>query len=161
MMMEISKITSDSSIDVIIRTLQKDEIEVFKKMNLQFYKEIDFDYIADEYDEIVSDFLNKGEIIVAVVSNTIIGFITYVVTNAIYAKGNLGVVNELYIVPDFRSQKIGQKLIAFVIAIAKKEGWKRIELDTPRPDVSEKALNFYQNEGFLTSGFRMKKVIIK
>ncbi|MGL2994727.1 GNAT family N-acetyltransferase [Flavobacterium sp. TSSA_36] len=160
-MKEISNLTSDATIEVDIRTLQKEEIEVFKKMNLQFYKEIDFDYKAEEYDEIVSDFLTKGEIIVAVVSNTIIGFVTYVVTNAIYAKGNLGVVNELYIVPDFRSQKNGQKLMAYVLAIAKKEGWKRIELDTPRPDVSEKALNFYLNEGFVTSGFRMKKVITK
>ncbi|MBW4360842.1 GNAT family N-acetyltransferase [Flavobacterium taihuense] len=160
-MKEISNLTSDSTIEVNIRTLQKEEIEVFKKMNLQFYKEIDFDYNVDEYDEIVSDFLTKGEIIVAVVSNKIIGFVTYVVTNAIYAKGNFGVVNELYIVPDFRSKKLGQKLIDYVLTIAKKEGWKRIELDTPRPDVAEKALNFYLNEGFVTSGFRMKKVINK
>ncbi|CAN1508563.1 WecD Histone acetyltransferase HPA2 and related acetyltransferases [Flavobacteriaceae bacterium] len=160
-MKEISNLTSDATIEVNIRTLQKEEIEVFKKMNLQFYKEIDFDYNVDEYDEIVSDFLTNGEIIVAVVYNEIIGFVTYVVTNAIYAKGKLGVVNELYIVPDFRSKKIGQKLIDYVGTIAEKEGWKRIELDTPRPDVSEKALNFYLNEGFVTSGFRMKKVINK
>jgi hypothetical protein len=47
-MKEISNLTSDSSIEINIRTLQKDEIEVFKKMNLQFYKEIDFDYNVDE-----------------------------------------------------------------------------------------------------------------
>ncbi len=160
-MKEITKSVADSTIEINIRKLQKDEIDVFKKMNLQFYEEIDFDYVTDNYDEIVSDFLTKGEIIVAVVSNKIIGFITYIVTNAIYAKGKLGVVNELYIVPEFRSKKVGQKLIDFVLSIAKKEDWKRIELDTPRPDVSEKALNFYINEGFVTSGFRMKKVINK
>jgi GNAT superfamily N-acetyltransferase len=158
-MEEITK--SDLTIEINIRTLQKYEIEVFKKMNLQFYEEIDFKYESEHYDEIVSDFLDKGEIIAAVVSDTIIGFITYIVTNAIYAKGKLGVVNELYIVPEFRSKKVGQKLLDYVLSIAKKEDWKRIELDTPRPDVSEKALNFYINEGFVTSGFRMKKGINK
>lgn len=158
-MKETSKSTSDSTIEINIRALQKEEIEVFKKMNLQFYQEIDFDYNAEEYNDIVSNFLTKGEIIVAVVSNKIIGFVTYIVTNAIYAKGNLGVINELYIVPDFRSKKVGKKLIDYVFLIAKKEGWKRIELDTPRPDVSEKALNFYLNEGYVISGFRMKKSI--
>ena len=160
-MMDTIKFPTDSTIGINIRTLQKDEIEVFKKMNLQFYEEIDFEYKADNYDEIISDFLNRGEIIVAVVSNKIIGFITYIVNTAIYAKGNLGVVNELYILPEFRSKKVGQKLLEYVVSIARKEDWKRIELDTPRPDVSEKALNFYMNEGFVTSGFRMKKVINK
>jgi GNAT superfamily N-acetyltransferase len=160
-MKEITKSAADSTIEINIRSLQIHEIEVFKKMNLQFYQEIDFEYKADDYDAIVSNFLNKGKVIVAVVADEIIGFITYIVTNAIYAKGNLGVVNELYILPEFRSKKVGKKLLDYVVSIAKKEDWKRIELDTPRPDVSEKALNFYINEGFVTSGFRMKKGINK
>ena len=77
-----------------------------------------------------------------------------------YARGDFGVINELYIVPEFRSKNIGQKLIDFLIAIGKSKNWTRLELDTPEIEKSEKTINFYKKEGIVPIGYRMKKNLI-
>lgn len=161
-MIEDNKFSTDSSSEILIREFQQSDLDLFKTMLLNFYTEIDHSFSADNLDAIVIDFLEKGMIIVTVESNSnvIVGFICAVESNALYARGNFGVINELYIVPEFRSKKIGQQLINFLIEIGKSKNWSRLELDTPEIEKSEKTINFYKKEGFVPIGYRMKKNLI-
>lgn len=147
---------------ISLRTIQNSDLKQFEQLLLQFYNEIEHGFSTDNLAEILLDFLEKGMIILAIddATNEIAGFISCIESNAIYAKGNFGVINELYIIPEFRSQKLGQKLIDFIIEIAKKNNWSRLELDTPEVEKSEKTIRFYKKEGFVPIGFRMKKTIV-
>lgn len=147
---------------ISLRAIQNSDLKQFEQLLLQFYNEIEHGFSTDNLAEILHDFLEKGMIILAIddATNEIAGFISCIESNAIYAKGNFGVINELYIIPEFRSQKLGQKLIDFIIEIAKKNNWSRLELDTPEVEKSEKTIRFYKKEGFVPIGFRMKKTIL-
>ncbi len=152
----------DSGFEISLREIQEHDLAQFKKMLLNFYEEIGHSFSEDNLDTIINDFLAKGIIIVSIESNSnaIVGFICAVESSALYARGSFGVINELYIIPEFRSKKIGQKLINFLIEIGKIKNWSRIELDTPEVEKSMKTIHFYKKEGFETIGFRMKKYII-
>ncbi len=147
---------------ISLRTIQNSDLKQFEQLLLQFYNEIEHGFSTDNLEEILHGFLEKGMIILAIddTTNKIAGFISCIESNAIYARGNFGVINELYIIPEFRSQKLGQKLIDFIIEIAKKNNWSRLELDTPEVEKSEKTIRFYKKEGFVPIGFRMKKTIV-
>lgn len=147
---------------ISLRTIQNSDLKQFEQLLLQFYNEIEHGFSTDNLEEILHGFLEKGMIILAIddATNEIAGFISCIESNAIYARGNFGVINELYIIPEFRSQKLGQKLIDFIIEIAKKNNWSRLELDTPEVEKSEKTIRFYKKEGFVPIGFRMKKTIV-
>lgn len=161
-MTQDNNLVTDSSFEIAIREIQEYDLVQFKILLLNFYAEIDHSFSEDNLDTIINDFLAKGIIIVSIESNSnaIVGFICAVESSALYARGNFGVLNELYIIPEFRSKKIGQKLIHFLIEIGKNKKWSRIELDTPEVEKSIKTINFYKKEGFETIGFRMKKYII-
>jgi GNAT superfamily N-acetyltransferase len=159
--MQTSKNTIGSSVEINIRAIQNNELPIFKDLLKLFYEEIAFDFHTPNLDNIIADFLTKGNIMIAVANDNIVGFISFIESTAIYAKGSFGVVNELYIIPEFRSKKVGQKLMEYVVAFGKTQHWERIELDTPEPEGAAKALNFYKKEGFTTSGYRMKKTLVK
>lgn len=161
-MIQDNNFSIDSSLEISLREIQQSDFVEFKRLLLNFYEEIEHRFSADNFDIILHDFLSKGIIIVSVESNSnaIVGFICCVESNALYARGIFGVINELYIIPEFRSKKIGQKLINFLIDLGKIKNWSRLELDTPEVEKSAKTINFYKKEGFLPIGFRMKKNII-
>jgi GNAT superfamily N-acetyltransferase len=154
--------TTDSNSEISIREIQADDFDQFKTKLLDFYVEIEHVIDDKNLELILHDFLKKGLIILSVDENTknIVGFISAIESNALYANGTFGVINELYIVPEFRSKKIGKKLIDFMIDVAKKRNWSRLELDTPEVEKSEKTINFYKNQGFVPIGYRMKKNLI-
>jgi len=161
-MIQDNNFSIDSSLEISIREIQQYDFVEFKRLLLNFYEEIEHRFSADNFDIILHDFLRKGIIIVSVESNSnaIVGFICCVESSALYARGIFGVINELYIIPEFRSKKIGQKLINFLIDLGKIKNWSRLELDTPEVEKSAKTISFYKKEGFLPIGFRMKKNII-
>jgi GNAT superfamily N-acetyltransferase len=160
-MIQNNKFLADSNSEISIREIQEVDLDEFKIKLLDFYTEIGHRMDVDNLDLILRNFLKKGLIILAIDDNTaaIVGFISCIESIAIYANGDFGIVNELYIIPSFRSKKIGKKLINSVQEIAKNRNWSRLELDTPEVEKSEKTINFYKKEGFVIVGYRMKKVI--
>ena len=153
---------TDFQDEIYIREFHDTDLAYFKKMLLQFYTEIDHSFSEENLDLIINNFLGKGIIVVAIDRNTdcVVGFLCAIESNALYARGNFGVINELYILPEFRSKKIGKKLIDFLIEEAKNRNWTRLELDTPEIEKSEKTIHFYKKEGFVPIGYRMKKNIV-
>lgn len=57
--------------------------------------------------------------------------------------GRIGVINELYVLPEWRSEGIGAMLIDEAKSLAEDRGWKRIEVTTAGVDY-EKTNQFYQ-----------------
>ena len=86
------------------------------------------------------------------------GILTLVESLAIYAGGRIGVVNELYVVPDFRSEGVGKLLLDEAKELAEARGWLRLEVTTPGEDYA-KTLRFYEREGFMPIGPRYKYML--
>ena len=84
-----------------------------------------------------------------------VGVITVVESLSLSAGGHYGVINELYVVPDYRSEGVGKMLLDFAKEIGEQRGWTRIELTTPGDEFS-KTLRFYEREGFVKIGPRYK-----
>ncbi|NUO03779.1 MAG: GNAT family N-acetyltransferase [Saprospiraceae bacterium] len=83
----------------------------------------------------------------------IVGIVTLVECLSISAGGKYGVINELYVVPEYRSEGVGKMLVDEVKQLAENLGWKRIELTTPGDEFS-KTIRFYEREGFYRIGPR-------
>ena len=64
-------------------------------------------------------------------NNNPVGVITLVGCFAFYAEGEFGIINELYVIPEFRSQNIGSGLLKAVKTFARERGWKRIDVTAP------------------------------
>lgn len=84
-----------------------------------------------------------------------VGVLTLVESLALYAGGRIGVINELYVVPPYRSEGVGKILLEAAKNLADERGWQRLEVTTPGEHY-EKTLKFYEREGFLPIGPRYK-----
>lgn len=88
-------------------------------------------------------------------SGDAVGVVTVTESLALYAGGRIGVINELYVVPPFRSEGVGKILLDAVKTLADERGWARLEVTTPGEDY-DKTLHFYEREGFFRIGPRFK-----
>jgi GNAT superfamily N-acetyltransferase len=75
-------------------------------------------------------------------------------TYALYAGGKIGVIQEFYVIPEFRSAGVGAMLIEQVRNYGQKRSWSCIELCTPPLPEFERALSFYQENGLVPVGGR-------
>ncbi len=84
-----------------------------------------------------------------------VGVMTIAETLSLYAGGYIGVINELYVVPEYRSEGVGKILLDAARDLADERGWRRLEVTTPGAEY-QKTLHFYEKEGFLPIGPRYK-----
>jgi len=75
-------------------------------------------------------------------------------TYALYAGGKIGVIQEFYVIPEFRSFGVGAKLVEQVKQYGQKREWSCIELCTPPLPEFERTLSFYQHNGLVPVGGR-------
>lgn len=92
--------------------------------------------------------------------NGAIGVITLNECTAIYAGGHFGEIPELYIAPAYRSQGVGALLLDGAIAFAKTRGWPRLEVGAPDQPRWQRTVDFYQKQGFVEVGPRLKRVLV-
>ena len=88
-----------------------------------------------------------------------VGAITVSESFSIYAGGRMGIIQELYVLPEYRSNHIGSKLIREVENLARTRGWRRLEVGAPNPAKWERTVSFYKREGFVEIGPRLKKIL--
>lgn len=84
-----------------------------------------------------------------------VGIITVSESIAFYAGGEIGVINELYVLPEWRSEGVGKLLLDQMKEIAFARGWRRLEVTTPG-EAYDRTIRFYEREGFFPIGPRMK-----
>jgi ribosomal protein S18 acetylase RimI-like enzyme len=87
-------------------------------------------------------------------NKTPIAVVTLSETYALYAGGKIGVIQEFYVSPDFRSSGIGSMLIDQVKKFGNEHNWSCIELCTPPLPEFERTLGFYQKNGLSAVGGR-------
>jgi GNAT superfamily N-acetyltransferase len=103
---------------------------------------------------------NKYHVFVAEKYGKIIGFISLIESYALYAEGSFGTIPELYVSPEYRSEKVGLKLINKAKEFGKVSNWKRLEVTTPALPEFERTLSFYEREGFIVSGGKKLRVLL-
>jgi len=108
------------------------------------------------------EFIESGKYAVYIAEaagNNAVGFAALGESHALYTEGAFGIVQEFYVAPEHRSSGIGQKLLQAAESHAQREGWKRLELCTPPLPEFQRALEFYERNGFeVTGGRKMKRV---
>ena len=88
---------------------------------------------------------------------TAVGLLALSESHALYAEGVFGTIPELYVRPEFRSRGVGGRLLAEAKQFARSRGWTRLEVTTPPLPQFDRALEFYQQQGFSISGGRKMK----
>lgn len=92
-------------------------------------------------------------------NKNIVGVITIQEAFAFYAGGKYGIINELYIKPNFRSKGFGEILIKETIKIGKDKNWKRIDVTAPPENKWKRTEEFYIKNGFQYTGPKLKYLI--
>ncbi|TXC92852.1 GNAT family N-acetyltransferase [Metabacillus litoralis] len=112
--------------------------------------------------EICKNYLEKDTYIVflAEEKNHFIGFISLCISHSLYAGGEFGIIQEFYVLPEYRSNGIGSKLLAKAIQYGKTMEWKRIEVATPPLPQFSKSFIFYKNNGFIDGEGRKLKCYV-
>jgi ribosomal protein S18 acetylase RimI-like enzyme len=95
-----------------------------------------------------------GMVIVATNQDALVGVCTLTYQPSIRTLGKYGIIQEMYVSPEFRSSKLGARLIDKAKDIASDAGCTMVELSTP-PN-GERAESFYRNIGFTQVGVRMR-----
>ncbi|MEM7170886.1 MAG: GNAT family N-acetyltransferase [Pseudomonadota bacterium] len=78
---------------------------------------------------------------------------------AIYAGGRFAEITELYVKPSQRSQGVAPQLIAAARDLARKKGWRRLEVGAPDQPAWRRTLEFYIREGFEEVGPRLRLLV--
>ncbi len=89
-------------------------------------------------------------------SDCIVGMITVAEAFAVYAGGHYGVINEMYVIPECRSQKIGRQLLDEVKKLAMRKKWNRIDVTAPTEERWQRTVKFYETQGFVYAGPKLK-----
>jgi GNAT superfamily N-acetyltransferase len=85
-----------------------------------------------------------------------LGVITAGESGAVYAGGKFGVIHEMFIAPQIRSNGFGNQLIMKVKELAVDLLWKRLEVGAPLYPAWKRTKQFYLREGFVEVGPRLK-----
>lgn len=117
-----------------------------------------------ELEKVYRDMEDMGEkfnaFIVSAGSEEVVGIMTVMETFAIYAGGNYAVIDEMYVAPNYRCQGIGRKLIDALKEFARERKWQRIDVTAPPEEKWKRTVDFYQKEGFVFTGPKMRLILI-
>jgi GNAT superfamily N-acetyltransferase len=147
---------------ITIRRASFGNVDVVIKLSKQLFAELGHPFPFSENDHSISFFENllKNEAYVVFLSfdsqNSVCGMIALSEALSIYAGGNFGVIREFYVIPEMRSSGIGKALLKAAKEFGRSKGWMRIEVTPPHKDKWSRTYDFYQREGFIEIGPRLK-----
>lgn len=87
------------------------------------------------------------------------GFFTLKESFAIFAHGHYGIINELWVSPEYRGQGTGSIILSYIKQIAKEKHWGRIDVTAPPAEVWQKTFEFYQKNDFVFTGKKLKYLV--
>jgi GNAT superfamily N-acetyltransferase len=88
-----------------------------------------------------------------------VGVATVSIAFALYANGNYGIINEMYVVPEFRSAGVGAFLIEAIKSYGRKRKWSRIDVTAPESARWARTKRFYESQGFTFTGPKLKLLL--
>lgn len=92
-------------------------------------------------------------------AGNMLGILTLSVAFAIYANGEYGVIDEMYVAPAHRSAGIGSLLVEAAVRIGRNQGWTRIDVTAPESERWERTREFYERTGFTFTGPKLKLLL--
>ena len=84
------------------------------------------------------------------------GIITIAPMKAAFLNSEIGVIQELYIAPQYQSKGVGAALIESAITLARSMGWPLIEVSSSYRAEPERRVKFYERNGFTQIATRLK-----
>lgn len=117
--------------------------------------------LRDTIRELIDD-PGLGALLVAEsVDGSIVGFLGASWQTAVRIPGRYGLIQELWVRPDWRSREVGAGLLAALSALARDRGVTRIEVGLPSERFAEldATTAFYARNGFEPIGTRMRSLL--
>ena len=105
-------------------------------------------------DHLVDD-TDAGFAVIAWDGTEPVGICTVSFQHAIRTLGRYGIIQEMYVVPAWRSHHVGSQLVDCALSEAARHGCATAELGTPLH--GERQVAFYQRQGFASVGQRLRK----
>lgn len=145
---------------VKIEKAKTEDISIIKDLLKKLYEEVDEEGDSADFlsDELIAQMMGNGNTIIlkAIIENKITGIITLTETQAIYADGTYGIIDELFVEEGYRSKKVGKLLIDEACNIAKLKKWKRLAVTAPTKDF-DRQQKFYESNKFEFTGPKLKR----
>ncbi len=121
-----------------------------------------FDVDIPLAEKLCKKFMEQGiyTVVAAFNNDRIVGFGALCESHSLYAEGTFGIIQEFYVLPEFRSKSIGKELLESLVSYAKSRQWVRLELCTPPIPEFDRTVSFYKENGFeITGGYKMKYTV--
>lgn len=151
-----------SAMPVSVRRSTDQELPSVVSLLQDLYSELgeESESLAWLSEDLVADLGRNGTLIfIAELEGRPVGLATLTQTQAIYAGGEYGVIDEMYVVPEARSLGVGAKLVEACVAEAKARGWIRLDVTAPTEDRWVRTVAFYEAQGFRFTGPKLKRDI--
>ena len=85
-----------------------------------------------------------------------VGVTTVMEAFAIYAGGDYGIIDEMYVAPEHRSRGVGALLIGAVKDLGRRRDWMRIDVAAPPEARWARTVKFYEGQGFTFTGPKLR-----
>lgn len=147
--------------DVLIERATQKDIQSILLLLKELYKELGEEAESIKFlsEEFLADMLNseQTEIFLAKTpDHGVAGILTLTESQSIYAGGTYALLDEMFIIPAFRSSGIGSSFIEKMKEMGKQRNWKRIDVTGPTEESQNRAVNFYEKCGFVFTGPKLK-----
>jgi GNAT superfamily N-acetyltransferase len=102
-----------------------------------------------------------GALLVADCGGEIIGVLAASWQFAVHVPGRFATIQDLWVLPTWRSCSIGRDLIMALVQEAQERGVRRLEVGLPQPSFAglEATEGFYRENGFTPLGPRMRRLL--
>ena len=84
------------------------------------------------------------------------GVVTISEACAIYNGGDFGVITELYVDRNSRSEGIGKLLLQSVFDFSDSMNWTKVEVGAPNAEEWPRTIEFYKKNGFKEKGAKLR-----
>jgi GNAT superfamily N-acetyltransferase len=152
---------------VRIRQLEVQDAPLVTQFVAALLQEVDGELIGEEvfkrYTLLCQELLSEKESYIGFLAEAAqrkpLGVITLGHSAALYAGGRIGIIHELYVIAEARSRGVGRHLLLAAAEYARACGWVRLEVSAPDGTAWARTVAFYQRQGFLPIGPRLKLVL--
>ncbi len=92
---------------------------------------------------------------VAEQAGQVVGFVSCHIQYLLHHTGKVGEIQELYVRPESRNQRIGHQLMAYIEEMARREDFVNLEVTTNQRRTD--TIRFYEQTGFVVSHQKLVK----